>query len=70
MVHTRINERSTNPNPYINFISALPSNRHSRDDQEATELMRALAAQLKPVMKAHGFTVNSFEEVCTCYRGQ
>ena len=68
MVHTRINERTTNPNPYINFITALPSFRHTRDsveDPQATELLRALAAQLKPVMKARGFTVNSFEEVCT-----
>jgi hypothetical protein len=57
MVHTRINERTSNPNPHINFISALD---HCSD---ALELLRALAAQLKPVMKNYGFTVNSFEEV-------
>ncbi|KAF8521037.1 hypothetical protein JB92DRAFT_2827997 [Gautieria morchelliformis] len=64
MVHTRINERHANPNPHINFISALPSGSHraAEEDPEATELLRVLAAQLNPVMKAHGLTVNSFEE--------
>lgn len=61
MVHLRFNEKETNPNPYINFITALPP---SGDEHErARQLLRALAAQVKPVMKAHGFTVNSFEEV-------
>jgi hypothetical protein len=57
MVHLRLNERETNPNPYINFISALNAEEDSR------QLLRALAAQVKPVMKAHGLTVNSLEEV-------
>lgn len=62
MVHLRLNEKETNPNPYINFITALPT---SGDERErARQLLRALAAQVKPVMKAHGFTINSFEEVC------
>ncbi|KIJ25625.1 hypothetical protein M422DRAFT_216668 [Sphaerobolus stellatus SS14] len=56
MVHTRINERVANPNPHINFIASLD------DAEEARELLRALAAQVKPIMKNHGFTVNSFEE--------
>ncbi|KAF8527641.1 WLM domain-containing protein [Hysterangium stoloniferum] len=56
MVHTRINGRASNPNPHINFISTLDQ------DNDALELLHALAAQLKPVMKDHGFTVNSFEE--------
>ena len=61
MVHLRLNEKETNPNPCINFITALPT---SGDERErARQLLRALAAQVKPVMKAHGFTVNSFEEV-------
>jgi len=61
MVHLRLNERETNPNPYINFITALPT---SGDERErARQLLRALAAQVKPVMKGHGLTVNSFEEV-------
>lgn len=61
MVHLRLNEKETNPNPYINFITALtgPGDEYER----ARQLLRALAAQVKPVMKAHGFTANSFEEV-------
>lgn len=62
MVHLRINERESNPNTYINFITALP-NTNTAAGEEARQLLRALAAQVKPVMKAHGFTVNSFEEV-------
>ena len=62
MVHLRLNEKETNPNPYINFITVLPTPGHERE--RARQLLRALAAQVKPVMKAHGFTINSFEEVC------
>jgi hypothetical protein len=58
MVHVRLNERETNPNPHINFISVLDA-----EEENARQLIRALAAQVKPVMKAHGFTVNSLEEV-------
>jgi len=58
MVHIRLNERETNPNPHINFISVLDA-----EEENARQLIRALAAQVKPVMKAHGFTVNSLEEV-------
>ncbi|EGN99171.1 hypothetical protein SERLA73DRAFT_73725 [Serpula lacrymans var. lacrymans S7.3] len=61
MVHVRLNERETNPNPYINFISVLPVS-DTRPQEEARQLMRALAAQIKPVMKGHGFSINSFEE--------
>ncbi|KAF9790468.1 WLM-domain-containing protein [Thelephora terrestris] len=60
MVHLRLNEKETNPNPFINFITALPTPGGGRE--RARELLRALAAQVKPVMKAHGFTINSFEE--------
>jgi hypothetical protein len=58
MVHVRLNEREINPNPHINFISVLDA-----EQEDARQLIRALAAQVKPVMKAHGFTVNSLEEV-------
>ncbi|EIW83877.1 WLM-domain-containing protein [Coniophora puteana RWD-64-598 SS2] len=61
MVHVRINERETNPNQHINFISVL-SVGNADSESEARTLMRALAAQVRPVMKQHGFTVNSFEE--------
>jgi DNA-dependent metalloprotease WSS1 len=62
MVHLRLNERESNPNPHINFITALP-NHYPDSEEDAKQLLRALAAQVRPVMKAHGFTVNSFEEV-------
>jgi len=61
MVHLRLNETETNPNPHINFITALPNG--PAEQEEARQLLRALAAQVRPVMKAHGFVVNSFEEV-------
>jgi hypothetical protein len=57
MVHVRLNELESNPNPYINFISVLDA------EEDARQLIRALAAQVKPVMKTHGFTANSLEEV-------
>ena len=61
MVHLRLNETESNPNPSINFITALPSLEDIQE--ESRQLLRALAAQVKPVMKSHGFSVNSFEEV-------
>lgn len=63
MVHLRLNEAEPNPNPHINFITALPMP-DRKGQEEARQLLRALAAQVRPIMKAHGFTVNSFEEVC------
>lgn len=61
MVHLRLNETESNPNQFINFITALPSLEDIQE--ESRQLLRALAAQVKPVMKSHGFSVNSFEEV-------
>ncbi|KAG1747179.1 WLM domain-containing protein [Suillus paluster] len=61
MVHVRINERGANPNPPINFVSVLPMVDATLED-DARQLMRALATQVRPVMKEHGFTVNSLEE--------
>ena len=65
MVHLRINEREPNPNKHINFISALPAPGTPTpfSEEDARQLLRALAAQVRPVMKSHGFAVNSFEEV-------
>ncbi|KAJ7035005.1 WLM domain-containing protein [Mycena alexandri] len=54
MVHVRLNERESNPNPHCNFIAAF--------DEDARQYIRALAAQVRPIMKAHGFVVNSLEE--------
>ena len=62
MVHLRLNEQETNPNPHVNFITAL-SMPDSHEQERARQLLRALAAQVRPLMKAHGFVVNSLEEV-------
>lgn len=62
MVHLRINEREPSPNPYVNFITVLPMH-DPAVEEAARQLLRALAAQVKPIMKEHGFAVNSLEEV-------
>ena len=62
MVHLRLNETETNPNPHVNFISALAMV-DPREQERARQLLRALAAQVRPIMKFHGFAVNSLEEV-------
>ena len=64
MVHVRLNERETNPNPHVNFITPLQLGNAAAED-DARQLLRALAAQVRPLMKAHGFAVNSLEEVIT-----
>ncbi|KAJ6531747.1 WLM domain-containing protein [Mycena capillaripes] len=61
MVHVRLNERETNPNPHVNFISALDVG-DDASQEDARQFLRALAAQVRPVMKSHGFVVNSLEE--------
>ncbi|KAF9500107.1 WLM-domain-containing protein [Pleurotus eryngii] len=61
MVHHRLNERESNPNPHVNFITALPAIDHE-EQESARQLLRALAAQVRPVMKSHGFEINSLEE--------
>lgn len=65
MVHLRINERESRPNEYINWITALPmpDAQPPNSEEDARHLLRALAAQVRPVMKKHGITVNSLEEV-------
>lgn len=62
MVHVRLNEKEPNPNPHINFITPLKAD-DAAAEEEARQLLRALAAQVRPIMKAEGFVVNSFEEV-------
>jgi hypothetical protein len=62
MVHARFNEREANPNPHINYISPLQTHDPTEQDS-AKQLLRALAAQVRPIMKTYGFSVNSFEEV-------
>ncbi|KAI1796841.1 WLM-domain-containing protein [Ganoderma leucocontextum] len=61
MVHVRLNEKETSPNPHINFITPLTV-MDPQAEEEARQLLRALAAQVRPIMKAEGFVVNSFEE--------
>ncbi|OSD06601.1 WLM-domain-containing protein [Trametes coccinea BRFM310] len=61
MVHVRLNEKEANPNPHINFITPLKAD-DAAAEEEARQLLRALAAQVRPIMKAEGFVVNSFEE--------
>ncbi|KAF8313511.1 WLM domain-containing protein [Cantharellus anzutake] len=61
MVHLRLNEKQSSPNPFINFITALPYS-GADEDSAAKSLLCALAAQVKPVMRAHGLTINSLEE--------
>ncbi len=63
MVHLRFNESEPNPNPHVNFITALRT-ADSREQERARQLLRTLAAQVKPIMKDHGLVVNSLEEVC------
>ncbi|KAG9004593.1 hypothetical protein FRB94_002269 [Tulasnella sp. JGI-2019a] len=66
MVHLRLNEKESRPNEYINFISQLPcADDYGPSGEDAKELLRALAAQVKPLMKDHGFTINSLEEAET-----
>ncbi|KAI5121211.1 hypothetical protein M0805_007221 [Coniferiporia weirii] len=64
MVHNRFNEREANPNKHVNFITALrtPDVPPPYSDEDARQLLRALAAQVRPIMKTHGFAVNSLEE--------
>ncbi|EPQ31430.1 uncharacterized protein PFL1_00765 [Pseudozyma flocculosa PF-1] len=59
MVHLRLNDPDTSRNEHINYITALP---HFPDHEEARRRLCQLAAQVKPVMKNHGFQINSLEE--------
>ncbi|KAL9714137.1 hypothetical protein Ac2012v2_002446, partial [Leucoagaricus gongylophorus] len=52
-VYLHLNEKEPNPNPFINLITALPMP-DAQDSERARQLLRALAAQVQLVMKAHG----------------
>lgn len=60
-MHGKFNEREMNPNPHINFVSALPAP-DPTEQESARQLLRALAAQVRPIMKSHGFSISSLEE--------
>lgn len=53
--------RPSPANPWFTFISVL-KREDPQDEKAALELLRALAAQVKPLCKEHGLGVNSFEE--------
>lgn len=57
-VHLRLNDKDTSRNPYINFVTALPGERHD----EALRRLQQLAAMVKPLMQKEGFHINSLEE--------
>ncbi|CAE6500453.1 unnamed protein product [Rhizoctonia solani] len=61
----RFNTKTSSPNPYFNFITVLPSYTNAPNlpvQDDAQKLLEALAAQVRPLCKKHGFNVNSFEE--------
>ncbi|GAA5976494.1 hypothetical protein JCM11641_001320 [Rhodosporidiobolus odoratus] len=57
--HQRINPKRPDPNPNITFIRALEG---LPDSDRALEILEALAAQFRPIMKNWGFGVNSLVE--------
>ncbi len=59
MVHLRLNDPDTSRNKQINYITALP---RYADSEQARHRLLQLAAQVQPVMKSHGFQINSLEE--------
>lgn len=59
MVHLRLNDPDTSRNKNINYVTALPQ---YADCEQARHRLLQLAAQVHPVMKAHGFQINSLEE--------
>ncbi|TKY89727.1 hypothetical protein EX895_001512 [Sporisorium graminicola] len=59
MVHLRLNDPDTSRNQHINYITALPQ---YANHEQARHRLQQLAAQVQPVMKKHGFQINSLEE--------
>ncbi|GAA6018876.1 hypothetical protein JCM10207_000271 [Rhodosporidiobolus poonsookiae] len=57
--HRRINAKEADPNPNITFIRALEGR---PDSDKALDILKALAAQVRPIMKEWGFGVNSLVE--------
>ncbi|KAH9462583.1 hypothetical protein MJO28_002651 [Puccinia striiformis f. sp. tritici] len=67
----RINaSQHEHPNPYINFVRVLGDqpadklcrNKNFSNAESARLIMRAIAAQVVPLMKTHGMGLNSFNE--------
>ncbi|GAA5966782.1 hypothetical protein JCM21900_005112 [Sporobolomyces salmonicolor] len=57
--HKRLNARESDPNDNITFIRVLEG---WPDSDSALTILKALAAQFKPIMKEWGFGVNSLVE--------
>ncbi|GAA6040687.1 hypothetical protein JCM8097_000876 [Rhodosporidiobolus ruineniae] len=57
--HRRFNNPRPDPNPNITFIRVLED---LPDSGRAQELLEAIAAQFRPIMKEYGFGVNSLVE--------
>ncbi|WRT64221.1 uncharacterized protein IL334_001150 [Kwoniella shivajii] len=55
----RLNERHANPNPYIIFIRSLAK---KKDTTDAEDILKAVAAQMKPIMKERFMQVHTLEE--------
>ncbi|WVQ70897.1 hypothetical protein IAR50_000422 [Cryptococcus sp. DSM 104548] len=55
----RLNERSANPNPYVIFIRSL---RRKKDHTDAEDILKAVAAQMRTIMKERFMQVGTLEE--------
>ncbi|GAA5912506.1 hypothetical protein JCM5296_000398 [Sporobolomyces johnsonii] len=62
--HKRINARETDPNDNITFIRVLEG---WPDSDLALTILKALAAQFKPIMKEWGFGVRSFHSIALAH---
>ncbi|WVQ85288.1 hypothetical protein IAT38_007453 [Cryptococcus sp. DSM 104549] len=55
----RLNERQANPNPYVIFIRAL---QNKKDHADAEDILKAVAAQMRTIMKERFMQVHTLEE--------
>ncbi|WWD17810.1 hypothetical protein CI109_102252 [Kwoniella shandongensis] len=55
----RLNERQANPNPYVIFIRSL---RTKKDHTDAEDILKAVAAQMKTIMRDRFMQVHTLEE--------
>ncbi|OWZ61386.1 hypothetical protein AYX15_06394 [Cryptococcus neoformans] len=55
----RLNERQANPNPYVVFIRSL---QNKADHTDAEDILRAVAAQMRTIMKERFMQIGTLEE--------
>ncbi|KAK6905792.1 hypothetical protein I203_106623 [Kwoniella mangroviensis CBS 8507] len=55
----RLNERQANPNPYIIFIRSL---QNKKDHTDAEDILKAVAAQMRTIMRERFMQVHTLEE--------